>query len=230
MADSGSRAGCRSVLTIVGRKCGRHPEDWGYMADHTTPVLAGYLTGERIGFRAPRIEDANSANIWMIDASKPWAMGFGFPLSKARAESQLRDEEVVPWGNNDTLRLVAVDLTTGDIIGGALVQREHGRFGWVRSQVASWIDEDEREKLEPDMATMLISWARTELDLMVIEYVVAADRPLLEKHILRQGFVAGTRLREALQRPKGRADLLWLESINPSWGGRIEQSEMPRHD
>lgn len=197
------------------------------MADDSMPVVAGYLTGERIGFRAPRIEDAVSVNVWMIDASRPWAMGFGFPREKEGAGKQLREEEVAPWGSNDTLRLVAIELASGDILGGALVQREHGRTGWVRSQVATWIDPDEARLLEAEMATLLIAWARTELDLMVIEYVVAGDRPDLEQHILAQGFVQGTRLREALQRPQGRVDLLWLESVNEQWGSRIVRSEVP---
>lgn len=200
------------------------------MTDDNMPVAAGYLQGDRIGFRAPRIEDAASANVWMIDASKPWAMGFGFPRAKDGAEKQLREEEVAPWGSNDTLRLVAVELATGDILGGAVVQREHGRTGWIRSQVATWIDSDEANRLESEMATLLIAWARTELDLMVIEYVVAADRPELEQHILEQGFSLGARLREALQRPQGRVDLLWLESVNELWGSRIIRSEAPTHD
>ncbi|MGI8485196.1 MAG: hypothetical protein ACR2OU_13150 [Thermomicrobiales bacterium] len=197
------------------------------MTDDNMPVVAAYLTGEGIGFRAPRIEDATSANVWMIDASRPWAMGFGFPRAKEGAEKQLREEEVAPWGSNDTLRLVAVELATGDILGGAVVQREHGRTGWIRSQVATWIDPDEATRLELEMATLLIAWARTELDLMVIEYVVAADRPKLEQHILGQGFIRGTRLREALQRPQGRVDVLWLESVNEQWGARIVHSEVP---
>lgn len=197
------------------------------MTDDNMPVVAAYLTGEGIGFRAPRIEDATSANVWMIDASRPWAMGFGFPRAKEGAEKQLREEEVAAWGSNDTLRLVAVELATGDILGGAVVQREHGRTGWIRSQVATWIDPDEANRLESEMATLLIAWARTELDLMVIEYVVAADRPKLEQHILGQGFIRGTRLREALQRPQGRVDVLWLESVNEQWGARIVHSEVP---
>ena len=199
------------------------------MTDDNMPIVAPYLKGERIGFRAPRIEDAASANVWMIDASRPWAMGFGFPRAKNGAEKQLREEEVAPWGSNDTLRLVVVELASGDILGGAVVQRENGRTGWVRSQVATWIDPDEVELLEAEMATLLIAWARTELDLMVIEYVVAGDRPELEQHILGQGFVRGARLREALQRPQGRADLLWLESVNEQWGSHIVHSEVPIH-
>ena len=194
------------------------------MAEREAPAVATYLRGKRIGFRAPRLEDATSANAWMIPSQNPWAMTFGFPMSKAAAEARLKEEETVPWGNNDTIRLVAVELATGAIVGGALVSREHGRTGWIRSQVASWIGSDEAEALEAEMAGLLIEWTRQELDLMVIEYVVAGNRPELIESITTRGFTEAARLREALQGARGRIDLVWLESVNDAWGSRIERS------
>lgn len=196
------------------------------MVERGTPAVATYLQGKRVGFRAPRLEDATSANAWMIPSRNPWAMTFGFPMSKAAAEARLKEEETVPWGNNDTLRLVAVELATGAVVGGALVVRQHGRTGWIRSQVASWIDSDEAEALEAEMARLLIRWARQELDLMVIVYVVAGNRPELIDRIVALGFEETVRLREALQGPRGRIDLVWLESVNDAWGSRIERSEV----
>ncbi|HWV35433.1 MAG TPA: hypothetical protein VNZ55_07370, partial [Thermomicrobiales bacterium] len=69
-----------------------------------------------------------------------------------------------------------------------------------------------------------IEWTRQELDLMVIEYVVAGNRPELIESIMTRGFTEAARLREALQGARGRIDLVWLESVNDAWGSRIERS------
>lgn len=192
--------------------------------------VAVYLRGERVGFRAPRVEDGEFAQAWMLNADNPYAMGFAFPISKARAEKQLKAEETSPWGNGDMIRLVAIDLKTHEIVGGAAISREQGRIGWVRSQVAPSMAGDETDEIELDMASLLVTWARTELDLMVIEYVVAGDRHRLIRDLGAHGFVEGTRLREAIRGPRGRVDLLWLESVNPAWGSRFDASEEPSRD
>jgi len=202
----------------------------GFTVTSGGSAAAAYLVGERIGFHAPRLEDAGSAHAWMLDAERAWAMGFGFPVSKGKAEKRLKAEETSPWGNGDTIRLVAIDLETHEIVGGAAVVRENGRIGWVRSQVAPWFDAEESDRIELEMASLLVTWVRKELDLMVIEYVVAGDRHLLIRHICEQGFIEGTRLREAIQGPAARVDLLWLESVNSRWGSRFEASEAPAHE
>jgi hypothetical protein len=205
--------------------CGWNRNEMAADAPRPDGTVSPFLRGERIGFRAPSIEDAAVANVWMIDAKGVHAGGVTFPVTRERAEKQLREEEVVPWGNSDTIRLVAVELETDEILGGAVILREQGRTGWIRSQVASWLDRDEADRVEIEMASILIRFAREEVDLMVIEYVVAGDRTALIDHIVSEGFNEGARLRKALRRPVGRADVLWLESVNPNWGSRIVASE-----
>lgn len=181
------------------------------MSDMTWPV-ATYLRGERYGLRAPVLGDAEDPGAWYEGA---------FPITPEAARTLLEEQETIPWGTNPTIRLIAIDLETGTIAGGALVERTDNR---VSTLVITAGGPDQAgaaaQRFRADMLRLLLPWVMGELDLMTAVIDVPADETILIETARELGMVEAARLREHIRRPAGRVDLLMLERVNRQWGRR----------
>jgi RimJ/RimL family protein N-acetyltransferase len=172
--------------------------------------VAVYLRNERLGLRAPVREDAAHAGAWYEGT---------FPVTPQVAEDLLVEQETTPWGNNPTIRLMVIDLETGGVVGGALVERTDNRVSKLRITVgAANRSDDERQQTRADVLRILLPWVMDELDLMIATIDVAADESTVIDTASEIGMNEVVRLREYVARPNGRVDLLMFERVNLSWG------------
>ncbi len=165
-----------------------------------------YLSGERIGFRAPVLADAAAAVRWLPGP---------FPHYTVQTEQLLREGETAPWGNAAIVRLVAVERESGDIVGGAEIERQENRTAWIRLTFAPVYAKPERESLHAEALGILVPWLRDELELMRITTAVGDDEPAIKAAAEALGMTETVRLRAHLARPDGRVDLLWYQALNP---------------
>jgi RimJ/RimL family protein N-acetyltransferase len=172
--------------------------------------IAIYLRNDRLGLRAPVREDAHCAHAWYEGP---------FPVTPKGAEDVLVEQETIPWGNNPTIRLIAVELASGAVIGGALVERSDSRVGKLRI-TAGGADrpDEERQGVRADVLRILLPWAMGELDLMVVTVDIADDERIVIDAATEIGMREVVRLREHVARPTRRVDMLMFERVNLAWG------------
>lgn len=114
---------------------------------------------------------------------------------------------------------MVVDLATGVVVGGALVEREGNRVSELRITVGGPnLSHEERQRMRAAVLGLLAPWVMGELDLMTTRIDVPADETILIDAATRLGMVEAARLREHVARPAGRVDLLILELVNRDWG------------
>lgn len=180
----------------------------GETSPGATDLVATYLTGRSIGLRAPSLEDAGWISAW-DDAPLPRTPEVG--------REMLRRSEQAAWGIAEHVRLMIIDLQSGDIVGSVTIERQHDRIGKIRIAVASMLGLDRREAIECDSLDLVVPWMRDELDLMILVLDIASDRTAAIARAEALGLTEAVRLRDHIQRPRGRVDLVTLESINPAW-------------
>lgn len=177
------------------------------MDDTFTPIAA-YLSGSRIGLRAPSLDDADSIAAW-DDAALPRTPDVG--------REMLCRSEQTPCGNAQHVRLMVIDLQSGGIAGSMMIERQQDRIGKIRIVSAPLLTADHRDAIEGDVLDLIVPWMRDELDLMILVLDIASDRTAVIARAEALGLTEVVRLREHIQRPHGRVDLVTLESINPAW-------------
>ena len=181
------------------------------MADEAAAwPVAIYLRDDRYGLRAPVPADAGVAGAWYEGA---------FPISAETARAMLVEQETIPWGVNPTVRLIAIELDGGRVVGGALVERQDNRVGKLQV-TAGGPDRagEELQRLRAALLRLLVPWMMGELNLMTAVIDVPADEALVIDAAREAGMVEVARLREHVARPAGRVDLLMLERVNRRWG------------
>lgn len=170
--------------------------------------VAPYLSGPTIGLRAPSLDDVGSIAAW-DDAPLPRTPDLG--------REMLRRSEQTAWGNAEHLRLMVIDLQSGDIVGSVMIERQRDRIGKIRIVSAPLLTAKRRNAIEEDILDLIVPWMRDELDLMILVLDIASDRTAMIARAEALGLTEVVRLREHIQRPHGRVDLVTLESINPAW-------------
>jgi RimJ/RimL family protein N-acetyltransferase len=173
------------------------------------PILepAPWLTGERVGLRAPLLEDVAEAAAWFIPEG---------PDDPASIERALLKREAIPWGVNPVITLVAIDGEDGSIAGGVVATRSANRT--CRLEVKVSVDRDDREFVLQDVFTMVVPWLLEELGLMTVVLETPADEHAMIAAAEAAGMTEVLRRREHVVRPHRRVDLLQLERVNPEWG------------
>lgn len=174
----------------------------------TIDMVVPYLSGSSIGLRAPSLDDADFIAAW-DDASTPRTPDAG--------REMLRGAEQTPWGNAEQVRLLIIDLGSGSVVGSVMIERQHDRIGKIRIVSAPVLAADRRDAIEADVLDLVVLWMRHELDLMVLVLDIASDRTAVIARAEALGLVEAVRLREHVQRPHHRVDLVTLELINPAW-------------
>ncbi len=179
------------------------------MSDTAWPV-AMYLRDERYGLRAPVPEDAAISGAWYEGA---------FPITVDTARALLLEQETIPWGANPVVRLIVIELATGVVAGGAIVERQNNRVGKLQV-IAGGPDRagEAAQRLRAAVLRLLVPWAMGELSLMTAVIDVPADETIVIAAAREVGLVEVARLREHIARPDGRVDLLMLERVNREWG------------
>lgn len=180
------------------------------MGDAPDWPVAAYLKDDRYGLRAPVPEDADHAMAWYEGA---------FPIPAEAAHDLLTGQETIPWGMNPTIRLMVVELATGDIVGGVLVERKDDRVARLRLTAGGPDPSGEdAQRLRADVLRLLVPWVMGELNMMVAVIDVPADEAILIDAARELGLVEVVRLRQHIARPAGRIDLLMLERVDRQWG------------
>lgn len=169
-----------------------------------------YLRDDRYGLRAPVPEDAEAAVAWYEGA---------FPISAETAARLLTEQETIPWGVNPTIRLLVVELATGNVVGGTLVERQDSRVGKLQVTAGGPDRSSEAaQRLRAAVLRLLVPWVMGELNMMTAVIDVPADEAIVIDAATRLGMVEVVRLREYIARPSRRVDLLMLERVNREWG------------
>lgn len=178
--------------------------------DSGTPVLAPWLTGPRIGLRAPVREDAGDVAAWCGDTP--------LPLPDA-AEEMLVREERVPWGKNPAARLMIVAVGDGSVVGSIIIERTMNRT----SQVSLFIGgrNVDTASIQRDVVGLVVPWLLGEIGLMTVKMRIPADETSLIEAVEAAGLREAVRLREFLRRDTGRVDMLIFERVNDGWGHRV---------
>lgn len=173
-------------------------------------LVAVYLRDDRYGLRAVVPEDAAHASAWWEGA---------FPISPEAAGKLLAENETIPWGNNPTIRLVVVELETGAVAGGALVERTDNRVSKLVITAGSPDRSGETaQRVRAAVLRLLLPWVMGELDLMTAVIDVPADEAIVIDAARELGMAEAARLRGHVLRPSGQVDLLMLERVNREWG------------
>lgn len=169
-----------------------------------------YLRDDRYGLRAPVLEDAEVSGAWYEGA---------FPISAEAAANLLTEQETIPWGMNPTIRLLVVELASGNVVGGALVERQDNRVGKLQVTAGGPDRSGEAaQRLRAAVLRLLVPWVMGELNMMTAVIDVPADEAIVIDAAAGLGMVEVVRLREHIARPSGRVDLLMLERVNREWG------------
>jgi hypothetical protein len=173
--------------------------------ENRVPVTAAWLSDEVIGLRAPLIDDAGEAERWYEGPSG----------SREDVEIELRRQERIPWGRNPTIRLIAVELATGSILAGVVVDRSANRTGRL---TVTCLDGEERATVLSRIFSLLLQWLFDEVGLMTAVLRVPADDAAMIRAAEAAGMRVAVRLREHIRRKGCRVDLLELERVNMDWG------------
>ncbi|MBA2278604.1 MAG: GNAT family N-acetyltransferase [Chloroflexia bacterium] len=183
-------------------------------------LQAHFLAGETVAFRAPALADAEQAVRWLPGP---------FPWNAVQAERLLREQETVPWGNAPTIRLIAVARETGEILGGAEIERQEKRTAWITLTFGPDLAGAERERLHAEALRILVPWLLDELGLMTVTTALGDDEAALKAVAESLGMAEAVRLRAHLARPGGRADLLWFQALNPRRTPRVDGGDGDAH-
>lgn len=173
------------------------------------PILAPWLTGSRVGLRAPVLEDAAAIAAWCDDTP--------LPLPGA-AEEMLAREERVPWGKNPAARLMIVSLQDHSVQGSVVIERTQGRTSRISLVVGGrGID---RPAVQHEVLGIVVPWLLGEMGLMTVTMRIPADDTALLAAADAAGLREAVRLREFVRRESGRVDMLIVERVNEAWGRR----------
>ena len=138
---------------------------------------------------------------------------------RGEAFKMLTEQETIPWGMNPTIRLLVAELVTGNVVGGALVERQDNRVCKLRVTAGGPDRSGEAAQLlRAAVLRLLVPWVMGELNMMTAVIDVPADEAIVIDAAARLGMVEVVRLREHIARPSGRVDLLMLERVNREWG------------
>lgn len=163
--------------------------------------------GERVGLRAPLLDDVEHADRWYIgeDAGDEGAV-----------RRALQKRESIPWGGNPVITLVMIDLITGEIAGGVMVTRSANRT--CRLDVLVPGDARDRAGTLRESLLLVVPWLLDEVGLMTVVIDTPADDDALIGAAKAAGLVEAVRRRSHVLRPRARVDLLQLERVNKEWG------------
>lgn len=178
--------------------------------------VAPYLAGPTLGLRATRAEDAAHAVHWLDTP---------LPVTPAAAAALLDTSETVGWGLSADLRLLAVRLETGEIVGSLRLERQEDRLGRLVTFASPVLAPTERDRVETGIIRIVVPWALDELDLMTVELTIAADRDAVIAAARALGMHESVRIRGAVNRGNHRVDRLMLERINPRYAPVIDRSD-----
>lgn len=172
--------------------------------------VAIYLRDDRYGLRAPVPADAEVSGAWYEGT---------FPISPEAARALLEEQEAIAWGANPVIRLIVTELDMGTVVGGALVERQNNRVGKIQITTAGPDRAGEAaQRLRAAVLRLLVPWVMGELNMMTAVIDVSADETIVIDAARELGLVEVVRLREHIDRPAGRVDLLMLERVNGRWG------------
>ncbi len=172
--------------------------------------VAIYLRDERYGLRAPVPEDAAAAGAWYEGA---------FPISTETARAMLVEQETIPWGANPMIRLIAMELDSDRVVGGAVVERQDNRVGKLQVTAGGPLRAgEEGQRLRAALLRLLVPWMMGELNMMTAVIDIPADETIMIDAARELALVEVVRLREHIARPDRRVDLLMLERVNRRWG------------
>lgn len=173
------------------------------------PILepAPWLMGERVGLRAPLLDDAEHADRWYIgeDAADEGAV-----------RRALQKRESIPWGGNPVITLVIMDLASREIAGGVMATRSANRTCRLEVRVPG--DGVDRSCTMREALALVVPWLLHEVGLMTVVLDTPDDDEVLIEAAEAAGMVVAVRRREHVVRPHGRVDLLQLERVNREWG------------
>jgi RimJ/RimL family protein N-acetyltransferase len=168
-----------------------------------------YLRRDLVGLRAPLRADAGDASAWYEGEA---------PLLPDAAESLLAAGERIPWGKNPTIRLMIVELDSGEIVGSLLVHRSASRTSQLTLIVGERVCQ--RAQVQAEALRLAVPWLLNEVGLMTVTIRIPADETSMLDAAEGAGMRTAVRLREYVVRPGGRVDLLTLERVNEEWGRR----------
>jgi hypothetical protein len=172
--------------------------------------VAGFLRDERYGLRAPVPEDAECAGAWYEGT---------FPIVAETAGKLLAEQETIAWGGNPLIRLMVVELATGKVVGGVLIERQNDRVGKLQV-TAGGPDRsgEDVQRFRASVLRLLVPWVMGELNMMVAVIDVPADEAIVIEAAGELGMYEVVRLREHVARGAKRVDLLTLERVSRRWG------------
>lgn len=173
-----------------------------------------YLTSDAITLRPMTPDDAANAMEWFPGR---------FPVSLEQATVWLREQHrSSPWNDTARARLVAVEWDAssgreGEIVAGIDVVSPRARRSWLRISPAAALEPARADEVQAAILDLVVPWGRDELELMVLAVQIGADQPRSIAACQRHEMHLAARLREHLQRPGRRVDLLTWEALNPNW-------------
>lgn len=177
-------------------------------------TIAIWLRGERIGFRAPRLDDAAHATQWV---------GGPFPMNAVHAEELLRRTETDAWGEGPVNRLMTIDLASDEIAGSVVIERKGSRNTELTVHWAPTLRREDRDAFVTEGLALLVPWLFDELGALTLRVELADDDAAMKAAASTAGLQETVRYPEFVARPNGRVDLLWYMAINPR-----EAASLPR--
>ncbi|MEJ7763473.1 MAG: hypothetical protein WKF80_11840 [Thermomicrobiales bacterium] len=185
---------------------------------------ASYLSTARFVVRPGGADDAESASAWLP---------LPFPLSRERAETTLRDANAAPWGHQDPLDLLVCRRADGVVLGAFRLTGLAGRVGTCRLTIGPVVAADEGDAIRTDLIPVMVRWMRDELGLMTVGMWLPSDDGSGIAAAGSTGMTLAVRLREHVDRPGGRVDLLRFEAVGKPWmipGGEDRSTSEVRGD
>lgn len=168
---------------------------------------AAWLSDDRVGMRAPLLEDAAHAATWFI----------GEDLTDLGAVRRaLRKRESIPWGRNPVITLVVTMLATGRIAGGVMATRSSS--GTCALEVRVPASDPARADTLHRVLALVVPWLVDEVGVRSLVLDTPADDEAMLAAARDAGMVVAVRRRQHLLRPQGRVDQLQLERVNGEWG------------
>jgi RimJ/RimL family protein N-acetyltransferase len=173
-----------------------------------TRIWAHYLADDLITFRPPEEEDAAQSVAW-YDGS--------FPVTPARALDVLKESETFPWGQSPHTRLICGRIADGEIVGGAVVQRDGLKIEDLRLTPSRLLDPEQQGDIASRMLRVLTPWLLDEIAVSSVVIRIPADETRLIQTATALGYRQNGRYREHVLRSHGFVDLLLLQVLNPKW-------------
>lgn len=173
-----------------------------------TRIWAHYLADDVITIRPPEEDDAAQSVAWLEGT---------FPVTPARALDVLKENETFPWGLSPHTRLICGRIADGEIVGGAVVQRDGLKIEDLRLTPSRLLDPDEQGDIASRMLRVLTPWLLDEIAVSSVVIRVPADEAQLIQAAAVLGYRQNARYREHVLRSHGFVDLLLLQLLNPKW-------------